>query len=330
VPLLKVDMGNEILKSDQDKKTLAVLIDPTDGCNLRCSFCTRNNKKITKMSTDDFDRIFNKIAPYTNSVQLCCAWEYSIAANAHEIVKILGKYHIATVSIYTNGKLLPDKLARSIIEAKITKLVFSVGEVRKETYERLRKGGNFDRLLRNIRKMSDLKASLGAKYPMLCANLTIINSNLQELPEFVDLAHGLGIGEIRGRHLILNEGLDMEGEVIRDKRQANAILEIAQKKAAHWGMLFNIPRYFETEEPKNCRAPWTQLYIASNGDVSVCPRIHKYFKIGNLITQNIEELLDNQEARQFKDQMLEKKFSNPVCSICLQNKESSQYINQGF
>lgn len=312
------------------QKVLSVLIDTTDGCNLRCSFCSRNNKKITIMSSDDFDNIFSKIAPFTNSVQLCCAWEYSIASNAHEIVNILGKYNIASTSIYTNGQMLPDKLARSIIDAKINNLVFSVGESRKETYERLRKGGNYERLKTNILKITNLKASLGVDHPKLFANLTIINSNLPELPEFINIAHHLGISEIRGRHLILNEGLDMDSEVISDRKQANDILDIAQKKADFLGIIFNVPKYSDSAHPKDCKAPWKQLYISSNGDVSVCPRIHKYSKTGNLINQSISDVLDSQETRNIQKQMREVKFSNPVCSICLQNKESSQYIRQGF
>jgi radical SAM protein with 4Fe4S-binding SPASM domain len=313
-----------------EKKYLEVLIDTTDGCNLHCAFCSRDNKKITIMSSDIFRKIFEKIGSLTTSVQLCCAWEYSIAPNAQEIVEILGSYHIARTSIYTNGQVLPDKLANSIINAKINSIVFSVGESRKATYERLRRGGNFERLLKNIKKITNLKNKLGKEHPRVCANLTIINSNLPELPEFVDMAHHLGFSEIRGRHLILNEGLDMDGEVISDRENANQILEIAKEKANRAGIIFNVPRYNESERFKDCKAPWRQLYISSNANVSVCPRIHKYVTIGNLNEQSLSEVLNSHNAIHIRKEMSEEQFSNPVCGICLKNKESSQYINQGF
>lgn len=315
---------------DIEKGKLSALIDTTDGCNLRCTFCSRKTSKIKIMSTESFRLLIGKIRPFFNTIQLCCAWEYSIAPNAHEIVDILGEHKFKTVSIYTNGQLLPDKLADSIIEAKIDNLVFSIGESKKETYERIRIGGKFEKVIGNIMKMRDSKVVRGAGLPTLCTNLTLINSNIGELPEFVDLAYYIGISEIRGRHLILNEGLEMDNEVIQDQDHANKIIETAEQKAFQYGIKFNIPRYSNVTLRKDCKAPWAQFYISSNGDVSVCPRIHKYVKCGNIINDNIQQILDNADLKDFQSQMKKGSFKNKVCGICLQNQESRQYINQGF
>lgn len=309
---------------------ISALIDTTDGCNLRCSFCSRKNSKIEMMSSADFSILVDRIRPYVDTVQLCCAWEYSIAPNAHEIVRLLGNCRFNKSTIYTNGQILPDQLALSIVEARINNLVFSIGESKKETYEKLRLGGKFERILENIAKVRDLKLRMGVQAPLLCANLTVINSNLGELPDFVDLAHRLGIAEIRGRHLILNEGLEMNDEVIRDTVLANAILDSSEQKARGYDMEFNIPRYGDTLTCKDCRAPWTQLYIGSNGDVSVCPRIHKYVVIGNILKQDMQQILTSPAILSLQQQMQERRFTNPVCGICVENLETRQAINQGF
>lgn len=309
---------------------ISALIDTTDGCNLQCSFCSRKNSKIEMMSTENFSTILKKIRPYVENVQLCCAWEYSIAANAHKIVKLLGNYQFSSSTIYTNGQILTDQLAQSIIEAKIDNLVFSVGEAKKETYEKLRRGGKFEKVLKNIVKVSDLKQHMDAKVPRLCANLTLINSNIAELPDFVSLAFHLGISEIRGRHLILNEGLEMSDEVIRDTVNANAIIDLSEQKARAYGIAFNIPRYGNSVRSKNCMAPWTQLYIGSDGNVSVCPRIHRYAVIGNILQQDMQQILTNPAILSLQQQMQKRQFANPVCGICVENLENQQAINQGF
>ena len=310
--------------------THSILIDTTDGCNLRCAFCSRNNKAITMMSTSDFENVLDKIGSDISSLQLCCAWEYSIAPNVHEIVASLGRRHIRNTTIYTNGQILPKTLAKTIIDANISTLVFSLGEAQKTTYERLRKGGNFDKLLKNIRTMADIKSYLGVDHPKLCANLTVTKSNIEELPDFISLAHYLGLSEVRGRHLILNEGLEMDNEIIDDFEYANSILVRANKIADSCSIAFDVPRYQSDRPHKECRAPWHQLYISSNGDVSVCPRIHKYEVIGNLINQDLNSVLNSVAAHKIRQQMTDGTFSNPVCEICLQNKETVEYINQGF
>jgi glycosyltransferase involved in cell wall biosynthesis/MoaA/NifB/PqqE/SkfB family radical SAM enzyme/SAM-dependent methyltransferase len=309
---------------------LTALIDTTDGCNLHCAFCSRKNGKIRMMTVDEFELILGRISPFINSVQLSCAWEYSIAPNAHEIVRTLGRYNIESTSIYSNGQILPEQLAESIIESGISNLVFSIGEANQETYERIRKGGRFDRIVRNIEMVHRMKERAGTMKPCLCANLTLINSNIGELPDFVTLAHGIGITEIRGRHLILNEGMEMDAEVIRDTAKANGVIESARNQAAGYGMAFHIPRYSAANGDKDCRAPWSQLYIASNGEVAVCPRIHKYSTIGNLLHQEMQTVLASAPLADLQRQMQSRSFSNPVCGICTQNKETEIYINQGF
>lgn len=312
------------------KSMYDVLIDTTNTCNLRCSFCTRNNKQVVRMTAPELDKILSRFHKHISSLQLSCAWEYSITKNAAEIVKVLGKCKISYTAIYTNGNLLPDDVAKAIIDIRLNDFVISIGEARKETYERIRKGGNFEKVLSNIRKLDKLKKERNSKYPRLCANLTLINSNIKELPEFVDLAHNLGIEEIRGRHLILNKGLDIESEIIRDKAYANSIIESAYKKATGYNMSFSIPRYLEQMPSKSCRAPWHQLYISSNGDVSVCPRIHLYARIGNLLNQDLRSVIRSSEMKDLRNQFRKGEFKNPVCGTCMSNKESEIPIDQGF
>ncbi|MRR53109.1 MAG: glycosyltransferase [Deltaproteobacteria bacterium] len=316
--------------ANANRPPIAAFIDTTDGCNLHCSFCSRNNGKITMMNVEEFGLILDRVSPYINSLQLSCAWEYSISPIAGDIVRTLGRYNIETTTIYTNGQILSEALAASIIEAGITNLVFSIGEAKRVTYERIRKGGSFDRIIGNITMIKRMKERTGAAWPRLCANLTVINSNIAELPDFVDMAHGLGITEIRGRHLILNEGMEVDTEIIRDAARANHIIETARSRAARYGITFQVPLYSRDGGEKNCRAPWSQLYIASNGDVAVCPRIHKYSTIGNLLQQEMGPLLAGTELTGLRRQMESRSFNNPVCGICIQNKETEIYINQGF
>lgn len=313
------------------KEKLSVLIDTTNGCNLRCAFCTRNNDKIVRMKTKDFELILGKLHKHTGRMQLSCAWEYSIAKNAHEIIRSIRNFSIPYTSIYTNGNILTDDIAETLISARLNDFVVSIGEARKETYERLRRGGKFERVLSNIRKLDSLKKERKSKLPRICSNLTIVNSNIDELVDFVELAKSLGIERIVGRHLILNKGLDMESEKIREKDRVNRILDIAEKKAADLGMSFSIPRY-ETEKhkPKKCRAQLNQLYISASGNVSICPRIHIYARIGNLLEESFEEIINSSAMADLRRQFDDRSFKNPVCNLCMDNLETEFAIDQGF
>lgn len=327
----RVTRARDFLTRREQLGPYHILIDTTNACNLRCTFCPRNNQQMVRMTTSDFDAIMAKSRKHIVSLQLSCAWEYSIAKNAAEIVRVLGKHRIPHTEILTNGNVLSDDLAEAVVEAEIDVYLFSIGETKKETYERIRKGGNFEKVMDNIGKLRRLKQEHGKDKPRLGANLTLMRANIAELPGFVEVAHESGIEEIRGRHLILNEGLDVNDEIIRDKNTANDIIESARTKAAEHGIEFSIPLYTDSpEKPKACRAPWNQLYISSNGDVSVCPRIHLYDRIGNLIDESFRKVVAGRKMRSLKYQFETGAFANSVCEICLANKESEVPINQGF
>lgn len=307
-----------------------VLIDVTNSCNLRCVFCPRSNSRPESMTAEDFRAVLSKIGSVTKKLQLSCAWEYSIARDAREIVEILGEYDIPTTTICTNANILSDDLARAIVRSRIRNFVVSIGETCKDTYERLRKGGRFDRVTANIRKLVQIKAEMDSPLPQVCANLTLVRSAIEELPAFLDLAHDLGIQSVSGRHLILNEGLDMRNEIIHDKAAANALIRQARERAGIHSISFSIPEYGEAPTPRECRAPWRQLYISSDAGVSVCPRIHRYALLGNLKTQPLEAILGGRDMRGLKREFARGQFSNPVCATCMAGKEEEVPIEQGF
>ncbi len=318
------------IKGYFSKEKYSVLLDTTNGCNLKCAFCTRQNDKVLHMTTEDLDIILGKIHKHIGAMQLSCAWEYSIAKNAAEIIRTMGKYNIPTTTIYTNGNILTDDIAEALIDSRLNDFVVSIGEMKKETYEKLRKGGKFERVVSNIRKLDSLKKERNSQLPRICTNLTVVNSNIGELVEFVDLVRNLGVERIIGRHLILNKGLDMDNEIVKDKARANGIIATAEKKALGYGMSFSIPRFVTQRTSKACRAPWNQIYLSSNGDVSVCPRIHRYTKIGNLLTESFKSIITGHAMSDLRRQFKDCRFDNPVCSVCMDNLENEVAIDQGF
>ena len=311
-------------------RTFHVLIDTNNCCNLSCSFCTRENGEIIRMSSDEFSSVLNKIHKKTLSLQLSCAWEYSFAKNAPELIRILGEYKIPKTTVYSNGNILSSDLIDALISSKINNYVVSIGEAKKDTYEKLRKGGNFERVIKNIKNLKSAKINQNSKLPKICANLTVTETNIKELLDFVSLAKEIGIEEIRGRHLILNKKLNIDQEVIKDIDKANKIISDARIKAKSFGIGFDVPIYQMEHNKKDCVAPWQQLYISSNGNVSVCPRIHMYENIGNILNSNLRKIERGEKLYQFRNKFEIQNYNNPVCQICNENKESEIPIDQGF
>lgn len=92
-----------------------------------------------------------------------------------------------------NGLLLTEEKSRRLIESGIAQVSFSLDAVTSETYEKIRRGGNFHKALENIRRFVQLRNERGNPVPYPRLTLCLLRDNLHEVAEFADLAKSLGI-----------------------------------------------------------------------------------------------------------------------------------------
>ena len=71
----------------------------------------------------------------------------------------LSQKNIFDVKINTNATTLTDKLIHSILSNNIAVVVFSVDASDKETYERIRVKGKFEKVINNIKRFNEIRDS---------------------------------------------------------------------------------------------------------------------------------------------------------------------------
>lgn len=204
-----------------------VVIDVTSKCNLSCAMCNRPD--------NDFDmplELFGKIAletfPFTRSVWLSCGYE---AFMARDFLAMAGYLKSAPDSlIITNGTLLNERNIRALIDSGLTRMVISFDGARKETFERIRKGSQFERVIANIGLLNRLKDALGSATPELLLTVTLMKSNLGEFADIVRQAAGLGIRTVKAKPLFVKVP-SMGGEALEQCRDS-ARRSIAEARAA--------------------------------------------------------------------------------------------------
>lgn len=96
--------------------------------------------------------------------------------------KSLIKFHIIT-----NGLLLP-KYWEKIKHRNFSSLLISVDAATKETYEKIRRGGRWEDLLKTLELVRQNRDKFGS----IMLNMTVMRSNYQEIPRFIDLAESCG------------------------------------------------------------------------------------------------------------------------------------------
>ena len=144
-----------------------VCIEPTAICNLRCVMCfqvdksfSQNKEYIGYMDMGLFNKVVDEISKNNcKAVTLASRGEPTLHKQFDIMLDKLHEKNIFDVKINTNATMLTDKLIHSILKNKVAVVVFSVDACNKETYERIRVKGKFERVLKNIQRFNEIRKS---------------------------------------------------------------------------------------------------------------------------------------------------------------------------
>jgi Arylsulfatase regulator (Fe-S oxidoreductase) len=226
--------------------------------------------------------------------------------------------------ITTNGLLIDEKWAETLLRRNVD-LTFSVDSPTREVYEKIRKGADFDVLLRNLRNFNRLKEQ--AKSPVKTnLHIVVMRSNYRQLEDYLDFAaeHGFKYAAflaIGGNHenpenIFYNNDADAIAYLkkalprIREKAARNGILlenrlpvkeETAGGKAEHNEPAGNDnvsgearPR---TERRMICHLPWIQMYIDYDGSIRPDCVCRREVSLGKVPDTTLNEAWNNAAMR---------------------------------
>ena len=246
--LIEENVGNWLERAPR----LRLRIDLINRCNLRCVMCHYNNPAYTGkprkiVSLEDFIEFFEPVGKYVHEALLSCADEPLLAPAFIDVLYYLSKnFPHVTISFCTNATLFDAKVQKAVIETGVSKVMVSLDGVLPETYENIRKGAKFDKVLKNLVNFSLVKATAQVDWPELQLNFVMMKSNIAEGPGFVEVAGCLGAGSMDFHHAVPTCGIDMGEEKLEFhpdlfNHYRKIILETADR--------FNISAFMPDELP---------------------------------------------------------------------------------
>lgn len=159
-----------------------LLIEPVSSCNLRCPFCFQTDKSFTRkpyMGIIEFD-LFKKVVDEADvigvgAITLASRGEPTLHKKFKEMLKYVGnKKNIFEVKLNTNATNLTEDIAHEIFKNKISQVVISGDHYEKETFEKLRKNSNFEKIVENVDRLFSIKK----QYPDSFTEIRISGINM--------------------------------------------------------------------------------------------------------------------------------------------------------
>ena len=96
--------------------------------------------------------------PFAHTVYLSAGSEPLTSPHFIEILRITARYAPSELKMLTNGLLISPHIAEELIEQRMTQVHVSVDGATRETYEWVRRGGEFAVLKERLRHLARRKA----------------------------------------------------------------------------------------------------------------------------------------------------------------------------
>ena len=104
-----------------------IYVEITNICNLKCPFCSVDNREKKEMTIEEFEQVLIKINDYTDYLYLHVKGEPLLHSNFAQILKLCKKYN-KQVNITTNATLLKSKL-NDILDSSVRQVNISLQSV---------------------------------------------------------------------------------------------------------------------------------------------------------------------------------------------------------
>ncbi len=259
--------NKQLLQEDMKQKSPVVRAFPyfiglaTDlRCNLNCIMCNRAQHDpgvLENMYTVDeklFIKFADEVFPTTEVLQLNIAGEPLISRNIDLELEYAAKYDVK-LEIATNGVFLDSQYRNiDILLRQARNVVFSFDSPFKETYESIRRGADYNRVIDNMIFFQRYQnSSPPDKKPSFGIVMVLMKRNLNEVLPMIELAKKLGVDYLSISHMVVFTE-EMKKESVHDmKEEVNAVLSKAVAKAHEMQFPFFIPPLYviEKEESKN-------------------------------------------------------------------------------
>ena len=306
-----------------NRDPVCLYLETTNRCNLLCTTCPRTYADLepeADMSWGLFTRIVDQV-PSIARVVLHGVGEPMLVKELPRMVRYL-KARGAYVLFNTNGTVLTPKKGRELCDTGLDELRVSLDAADARTFMLVRGKDYFNRIVRNVRAFTEMQRRERLTLPRVSLWLTGLKETIAQLPDFVRIAHDVGVKEVYLQRLVYfdNDAIGMARpdqalfeRLTRDEQQH---LDAATELARSLGIAFNASGATEPSESlarkedkspwSLCRRPWAVMYFTANGRALPCciapfsQRGYENYTLGDATQASLREIWHGPAYQEFR------------------------------
>jgi len=281
------------------KQTENIRLEVSSKCQLKCPLCLTGTHYHRKHSSvgwghlrlDDFISFLDK-NPQIKRIELSNYGELFLNPQIVDILRISYERNIKLTALNgTNLNYLPDNVAEALVKYEFEKMKVSIDGASQETYQIYRIGGDFEKVIENIRKINYYKHLYKSRYPKLKWQFIVFGHNEHELEKAKELAQQLGMGFKAKLNYAPNK----------------FAIQNPDKVAQETGLGVAYIQDYEANEQKlyspACLQLWTAPQINWDGKLLGCC-VNHFGDFGNVFEEGLDNLLESEKYLYAKKMLL--------------------------
>lgn len=277
-----------------DSYPVELIIEPTNYCNLKCIMCPRDKmkRKIGMMDFDLFEKIINESKDQVEFIYLHLFGESLFNKDIFKMVEYAENAGIK-VGLSTNVTALTEKNTRNLLNTKLHLLVLSLDNPSKDTYDKVRIGGNFEHIEKNI--------------AFFLNELENVHNRPKVVVQMIDFKY-------------TNNEIDL----FKSKFSKYPDIHIKIKDFSNWAQQVDDINNLSTDEipisNSKCFEPWRALTIYWDGTVvPCCNDFDGAYILGNVKHSTIKSIWNDERMQELRKNHNVNKSSVDLCTFCPTN-----------
>ncbi len=326
-----LERARESLKAGQVQVShlpLAIYLEPTSVCNLSCPMCP------VAMGVSDYQYqekfldpglVEMMEEPLTSALRcfMSGGGEPFLHPYFMSLLELVRSYE-PEIIFNTNGTLLTGEIALYLVKLSINTISFSIDAVSPDTYRKIRKGAELERVVESVILVQDQKKKLGVEKPYLNMQFTLMKENVAELPALVQFAYSLGLNHLVIEPLSPVFSFDQTYQDFYQKNYVPPSRELIQTlirlRDQAKGRLHFSSHYLEQKNPLlRCLQPWINFGVRTDGRVFLCCGSPE--KMGSLKGGDFQSAWNGPGYQKFRAVIASGKYPE-ACRRCLQEGRS--------
>jgi len=278
--------------------SLYIQIEHTGKCNLRCPGCLQGNASLrqnysrgfTPLDLKLYQKILNEAKRYhCPSISFHNNDEPLLLNDLETRIKMAKQAGFIDLIMTTNATLLTKERTEKLLESGLTKINFSVDTYNEQDYKKIRIGGDFKTVLKNIGYFMTRRKKMGLQLPVTRATCVLSKFTYKDMKEFQEF---------------WEKRVDMV-----EFQNFQAIKGYTEELA---------PPGTKIDSNFTCLAPWQQLVIRANGDILPCCSFYAApLVVGNISKDSLYDVWHSSKMEKIREELLKNNFSfSPICQAC--------------